>query len=237
MRELSVGSPAPDFTLNDKDGTAITLSAVPGEYKVVYFYPKDDTPGCTIEAKEFSAAMDVLTAQGVSVVGISGGTDRTKQTFCRKYGLTVPLVSDSDFSVCKRYGAYGTKSFMGRTFDGILRKTFVVGPDGRIVKIFHTVKPEGHAKEVLEVIRKLQAGEPVDVESSRPAKAASSKKGASKKVTARKKAVAKVAKKTTSVKSKAAKTAGKAATKATSKKAAKKAGARKVVKKKPAKKK
>jgi peroxiredoxin Q/BCP len=239
MVEITVGTPAPEFTLTDKDGVAHSLSATPGKYKVVYFYPKDDTPGCTIEAKEFSESMDALQAQGTAVLGVSGGTDRTKELFCKKHGITVPLVSDTDLSVCKAYGAYGPKQFMGKTFDGIIRKTFVIGPDGNIAKIFHTVKPEGHAQEVLEVVRKLEAGEPVDVEAppaaetsvgmtapkkakrKAVAKKTTKAKAAAKKAPAKKAAIKKVAPKKAAAPAKKKGIAKKAA--AAPKKAAKKA--------------
>ncbi|MEN9846594.1 MAG: hypothetical protein RIS36_1741 [Pseudomonadota bacterium] len=155
MPSLKVGQPAPRFSLKDKDGKAHSLDTSKAEYTVLYFYPKDDTPGCTLEAKEFSQLIEKFASRDVRVVGVSGGDERTKAKFCAKYSLKVPLVSDSDFKVAKAYGAHGTKKFMGRTFQGIFRKTFLVDKEGKIARIFETVKPEGHAEEVLAAIDEI----------------------------------------------------------------------------------
>ena len=155
MAGLEVGQFAPQFSLKDMDGKAHSLKTSKAEYTVIYFYPKDDTPGCTIEAKEFSQFLRKFTSRNARVVGISGGDERTKAKFCAKHSLKVPLVSDTDFKIAKSYGAYGTKKFMGRTFQGIFRKTFLVDKAGKIVLIFDTVKPQGHAEEVLAAIDEL----------------------------------------------------------------------------------
>lgn len=228
MAELKIGQLAPRFSLKDKDGKPHKLGASNAEYTVLYFYPKDDTPGCTIEAKEFSDAMKQFKARNVQVYGISGGSEKTKASFCKKHGLSVPLVSDSDFKVAKSYGAYGMKKFMGRSFQGIFRKTFLVDKNGKIARVFATVKPEGHADEVLEAIDALKKGA---VKSSVKAakKPATKKSAASKKVTGRKKATAKpLAKKASSPRKAlsgrkvAKKVAAKPAKRAVAKKAAKK---------------
>lgn len=182
MAELKIGQAAPRFSLKDKDGKPHKLGTAQAEYTVLYFYPKDDTPGCTIEAKEFSDAMKQFKARNVQVYGISGGNEKTKASFCKKHKLSVPLISDSDFKVAKSYGAYGTKKFMGRSFQGVFRKTFLLDKSGKIARVFATVKPEGHAEEVLEAIDALQKSA-----SKAPAKKPSLKKSsASKKATARK---------------------------------------------------
>ena len=157
MAALKVGQSAPRFSLKDKDGYVHNVDKPKAEYTVLYFYPKDDTPGCTLEAKEFSQFIDHFAARNVRVVGVSGGDEKTKAKFCQKHSLTVPLVSDTDFKVAKSYGAYGTKQFMGRTFQGIFRKTFLLDKAGRVVRIFDTVKPEGHAEEVLAAIDELSS--------------------------------------------------------------------------------
>lgn len=221
MPGLKVGQTAPRFSLKDKDGKAHSLDTSKAEYTVLYFYPKDDTPGCTLEAKEFSQFIEKFASRNVRVVGVSGGDEKTKAKFCAKYSLKVPLVSDSDFKVAKAYGAYGTKKFMGRTFQGIFRKTFLVDKAGKIARIFDTVKPEGHAEEVLTAIEEL------------------SKKGGAKKLTAKPAAKSKktTAKKTVTTKS-AVKRGGKAkpTRAAASKRVARKASgartAKKVTKKK-----
>ena len=193
MTGLKVGQAAPRFSLKDKDGKAHSLATSEAEYTVLYFYPKDDTPGCTLEAKEFSQFISKFASRNVRVVGVSGGDEKTKAKFCAKYSLTVPLVSDTNFKVAKSYGAYGTKKFMGRTFQGIFRKTFLLDKAGKIARIFDTVKPEGHAEEVLAAIDEL------------------SKKGGAKKTTA---TSAPKAKKATPKRTVAKKTAAKRGVKA-----------------------
>lgn len=153
MAAISTGAKAPAFALKDKDARTWRLGDFKRDYVVVYFYPKDDTPGCTIEAKEFSDALSTMRRAGVDVVGISGGDERSKQKFCTKYDLKLPLLSDPDFAVAQRYGVYGQKMFMGRTFLGLHRTTFVLGPDRRVIAVFEKVKPKGHAEQVLAVVR------------------------------------------------------------------------------------
>lgn len=184
MPGLKVGQSAPRFSLKDKDGKAHSLDTSKAEYTVLYFYPKDDTPGCTLEAKEFSQFIEKFASRNVRVVGVSGGDEKTKAKFCAKYSLKVPLVSDSDFKVAKAYGAYGTKKFMGRTFQGIFRKTFLVDKAGKIARIFETVKPEGHAEEVLAAIDEISKKGGAKKVAAKPAaktKKATAKKGVTSK--------------------------------------------------------
>ena len=156
VKELKEGAKAPGFSLKDRKGKLVSLGSRASDYTVIYFYPKDNTPGCTIEAQEFSRTLRQFAAKKASVIGVSGGDEKTKTTFCEKYGLTVSLVSDSDFKVSRAYGVYGDKKFMGRVFKGIHRKTFIVDKRGVIVRVFSSVKPEGHAQEVLAVIDQLK---------------------------------------------------------------------------------
>lgn len=158
MKELSVGAKAPKFELLDKDGSAVKSAWSKSDFTVLFFYPKDSTPGCTIEANEFSDALGSFKKRKVSLVGISGGDEKSKAKFCAKYSLEVCLVSDSDFEVSQAYGVYGQKKFMGRTFNGIHRKTFIVDSRGVVAHVFSAVKPEGHAEEVLRVIDELRGG-------------------------------------------------------------------------------
>lgn len=200
MAIIKQGSKAPHFTLFDKNGDDVSLGKAKTEFTVLYFYPKDNTPGCTIEAQEFSSALEDFRARKAMVIGISGGDQKSKEKFCAKYSLTVPLVSDSDFAVSKAYGVYGDKKFMGRTFKGIHRKTFIVDKKGLVARIFDTVKPEGHAKEVLAVLDELRSGT-----SAAPAKEAVKtvkKKISVKQKSVKKKVVTSKAKKTTPKKSK-----------------------------------
>jgi peroxiredoxin Q/BCP len=183
MKQLREGAKAPKFALEDKDGRVYGVGKEKADYTVLYFYPKDDTPGCTIEAQEFSSNLKDFKSRKASVIGISGGDQKTKAKFCGKYKLQVPLVSDTNFSVSRAYGAYGDKKFMGRSFKGIHRKTFIVDSAGTIAKVFDSVKPEGHAEEVLEAIDALRAG--VSSRTSK-AKATVAKKSAAKKTIARK---------------------------------------------------
>jgi peroxiredoxin Q/BCP len=204
MAGLKIGQPAPRFSLKDKDGKPHSLGASKTEFTVLYFYPKDDTPGCTLEAKEFSKFIEKFKSRKVSVVGVSGGNDKTKAKFCEKYSLKVPLVSDTDFKVAKSYGAYGTKQFMGRSFQGIFRMTFLVDKSGMIARIFDSVKPEGHAEEVLVAIDELSKNGGLMKVASKPAvKKTLSKKTASKRPPAKRSAKSSI--KAKSVKKKAQK--------------------------------
>ncbi len=152
MVKLKEGSKAPKFNLQDKDGESYGVGVTKADYTVLFFYPKDNTPGCTIEAKEFSDAVATFKRRKIALIGISGGDAKSKAKFCEKQSLTVPLVSDTDFTVSQAYGVYGDKKFMGRSFKGIHRTTFVVDAKGVVVGVFESVKPQGHAKEILEFI-------------------------------------------------------------------------------------
>jgi len=141
---------APDFSLPSDRGETVTLSSFRGKKVVVYFYPKDNTPGCTREACSFRDAYDEFLGKGAVVIGISPDTASSHDRFRARYGLPFYLLSDRDHAVAERYGAWGEKTSFGKKTVGILRSTFVVGEDGRIVKVFPRVSPEGHAQEVLE---------------------------------------------------------------------------------------
>ena len=144
---------APDFSLRDKDSNIHSLSEINSDYVLVYFYPKDSTPGCTIEAQEFSKDIEEFNKLNTTIIGISGGDEKSKTKFCEKHDLKILLLSDSDFSVSNNYGVYGEKSFMGRKYMGISRWTFVLNKDHKIIKIYDKVKPAEHSQEVLEFIR------------------------------------------------------------------------------------
>ncbi|OIO64702.1 hypothetical protein AUJ68_04950 [Candidatus Woesearchaeota archaeon CG1_02_57_44] len=154
---LDKGGVAPDFSLPDRDGRLYALSAITTPYAIVYFYPKDNTPGCTIEAQEFQRTLPALTQLGASIIGIGGGDEKSKASFCEKHGLTFPLLSDPGFSVCRRWGVYGPKQFMGRTFDGIHRTTFLLDKDKRLLKRYDDVKAQGHAQDVLSYLGEVSA--------------------------------------------------------------------------------
>jgi thioredoxin-dependent peroxiredoxin len=146
---LSVGDKAPAFSLTDHAGSKHSLTSIKTPFTVVFFYPKDSTPGCTIEAIEFTALAGKLAKAGATVIGISGGTDKTKAKFCEKHDLTITLLSDTDFEVSAAYGVFGEKKFMGRSYNGIDRVSFLLDEKKKILKIYTTVKPKEHAEEVL----------------------------------------------------------------------------------------
>ena len=146
---------APNFSLKDKNNKEHSLSGIKSKYKIIYFYPKDNTPGCTIESKELSDAVSQFRKLDTEVIGISGGDNKSKEKFCTKYNLKLLLLSDTDFSVSKAYKVYGEKSFMGKEYLGIFRTTFILDKNNKIIKIFEKVSPLGHAKEVLDFVREL----------------------------------------------------------------------------------
>ena len=152
-----VGEPAPDFALRDADGTIHRLSDQRGRFTVVYFYPKDDTPGCTIEACGFRDANAAIAAAGITVWGISPQGAASKAAFRAKYGLGFPLLADEDHAVAEAYGSWVERESYGKRFMGIARRTFLVGPDGTIAHVWPKVKPEGHAEDVLATVGRIEA--------------------------------------------------------------------------------
>ncbi len=147
-----VGDPAPDFTLLDATGAEVSLSGFAGHRVILYFYPAAMTPGCTTEACEFSAAKPELDVAGVTVIGVSPDLPAKLAAFTAKSGLDVTLLSDPDRTVLQAYGAYGEKQNYGRTVLGVIRSTFVIGPDGTIEKAWRNVKATGHVGRVLRDI-------------------------------------------------------------------------------------
>jgi peroxiredoxin Q/BCP len=154
MSELAVGDEAPDFELATDGGGTFKLSDHSGKPVVVYFYPKDDTPGCTAEAIAFTGLADQFAEAGAAIVGISKDTAKSHDKFKAKYELTITLAADPDKEVVDRYGVLSKKSRYGREYMGIDRTTFLVGPDGRIAEIWRKVKVDGHAAEVLDAVKK-----------------------------------------------------------------------------------
>jgi peroxiredoxin Q/BCP len=149
------GDIAPDFTLPRDGGGTISLSSLRPGKVVVYFYPKDDTPGCTTEAIDFTARKDAFAAAGVTVIGISKDSPASHDKFCRKHGLGIVLASDEGATTCEDYGVWAEKSMYGKTFWGVERSTFLIGADGRIAQLWRKVKVPGHAEAVLEAARAL----------------------------------------------------------------------------------
>jgi peroxiredoxin Q/BCP len=144
---------APDFTLSDADGTEHTLSSYRGRWVVLYFYPKDDTPGCTVEACSLRDARDTLAEMGAEIIGVSRDEPSSHEQFKQKHSLNFTLLTDADAKVIEQFGAWGKKMF-GK--EGILRKTFIINPDGQVVKVYGRVTPMGHGEQVIEDLRALQ---------------------------------------------------------------------------------
>jgi len=147
---------APSFKLKNKDGKIISLNNIKSDYIVVYFYPKDNTSGCTIEAKMFSKDLNKFKKINTEIIGISGGDEKTKTRFVEKNNLKITLLSDPEFKVSTKYGVYGEKKMMGRTYMGIKRTTFILDKNKKIIKIFNKVKPLIHSKEVYDFIVNLK---------------------------------------------------------------------------------
>ncbi len=148
----SIGSKAPDFSLKDTNGNTVKLSALKVKKVVLYFYPKDMTSGCTVEACEFRDYNKDILKKGALVFGVSTDDEKSHQTFTEKYKLNFPLLVDENAEVAKKYGTWGEKSMYGRKYMGMFRTTFIIDENGKIEKVFEKVKPEGHAKEVLEAL-------------------------------------------------------------------------------------
>jgi peroxiredoxin Q/BCP len=149
---LKPGDPAPEFELPDGAGATVRLADLRGKQVVLYFYPKDDTPGCTTEACAFRDLTPELERRGAVVYGVSADRPASHRRFTSKYGLNFPLLSDPDRHVIEAYQSWGRKKFMGREYDGILRNTFLIDADGRIKQVWEGVKPAGHAEEVLAAL-------------------------------------------------------------------------------------
>ena len=147
---LNAGDIAPDFTGKDENGEDVKLSNLLGQKVVLYFYPKDDTPGCTKEACSLRDNFSALSDENIKVLGVSTDNEKSHQKFIAKYDLPFTLLADTDHAIADLYGSYGEKKFMGKTYNGVLRKTFLIAEDGTIKKIFDKVEVAEHADEVLQ---------------------------------------------------------------------------------------
>ena len=154
-----VGDRAPDITLLDQDGTTRSLADQRGKWVLVYFYPRDDTPGCTVEACGLRDAASRYAKAGIEVFGISADSVKSHRKFADKHQLPFTLLADEEKTVIRSYGAWGKKKFMGREFDGILRQSFLVDPQGKVAQVYAQVKPEQHAEEVLADVARLASGQ------------------------------------------------------------------------------
>ena len=147
------GSAAPEFTLPSDRGASVSLRELRGTPVVLYFYPKDDTPGCTTQACDFRDRWDDVRSAGATVLGVSPDNAASHGAFRDKFGLPFPLLADEGGKVATAYGVWGDKTFFGRKYKGVHRTTFIIGRDGRIARVFAKVKPEGHADEVLAALQ------------------------------------------------------------------------------------
>ena len=150
---LEEGKPAPDFELSSDAGETIRLSELRGKPVVLYFYPRDDTPGCTAQACGIRDAYGEFQQEGAVVLGVSPDDERSHGKFRDKYGLPFPLLADHDHRVAEQYGVWGAKKYMGRTYLGVKRWTFVIDEEGNVKKVFPDVKPAEHADNVLAALR------------------------------------------------------------------------------------
>ncbi|CAM3480648.1 thioredoxin-dependent thiol peroxidase [Helicobacter sp. UBA3407] len=154
--ELKIKDNAPLFSLPNQDNAEISLQDFQGSWVVVYFYPKDKTPGCTTEACDFRDRLELLSARGAVVLGISPDSVKSHQSFISKESLNFTLLSDTQKSVLKSYGAWGLKKLYGKEYEGVIRSTFLINPQGKIAYIWKNVKVKGHIAEVLAKLKELQ---------------------------------------------------------------------------------
>lgn len=152
---ITAGTTAPDFTLPRDGGASITLSALRPGKVVLYFYPKDDTPGCTLEAQDFNARLADFTAAGATVIGVSKDSVKSHDKFCKKHGLSIVLASDEAGHTCEDYGVWLEKSMYGKTYMGVERTTVLIDGAGKVARVWNKVSVKGHADEVLAAVKAL----------------------------------------------------------------------------------
>lgn len=155
---IEAGKPAPEFDLQDENGINHKLSEYRGRPVILYFYPKDDTPGCTTEACNFRDDYSAYEQAGVTILGISPDSPKSHAKFKAKFHLPFTLLSDEGHLVCDAYGVWGPKKFMGKSYEGVLRTTFLIGAEGEILKVFENVKPADHSKEILGLLPTFTGG-------------------------------------------------------------------------------
>jgi thioredoxin-dependent peroxiredoxin len=149
---ITTDQPAPDFVLKDENGTERSLADYRGKPVILYFYPKDDTPGCTTEACNFRDDYSAYEDAGVVILGVSPDSPKSHTKFKAKYNLPFTLLADEDHQVAEKYGVWGPKKYMGREYEGINRTTFLIDADGNVKRVFENVKPADHSAEVLEAL-------------------------------------------------------------------------------------
>ncbi|WLT39779.1 thioredoxin-dependent thiol peroxidase [Synechocystis sp. B12] len=156
---LETNQPAPTFSATNAEGKTISSDDFLGQWLVLYFYPKDNTPGCTTEAIDFSEKLPEFTDLNAVVVGVSPDSEKSHGKFIDKHNLTIQLLSDTDHQLAAAYGAWGPKKFMGKEYESILRSTFLINPQGNIAHIWPNVRVKGHAEKVLEKLQQLNSAD------------------------------------------------------------------------------
>lgn len=154
MAKLNVGDMAPDFTGLTQDGNSLSLSDLKGSRIVLYFYPKDNTSGCTLEAKSLRDGKAELAERGYRIIGVSPDSERSHQNFCAKHDLNFTLLADTDHSICEAFGVWAEKSMYGRKYMGVVRTTFLLDEEGRITHIFNKVKTAEHYQQIVNELDK-----------------------------------------------------------------------------------
>ena len=153
MTQLQAGDMAPDFKSTTQDGAALTLADLKGQRTILYFYPKDNTSGCTLEAKSLRDGRAELPRMGFRIIGVSPDSEKSHRNFCAKHDLNFTLLADTDHSVCEAYGVWAEKSMYGRKYMGVLRTTFVIDAEGRIEKVFTKVDTANHYRQILDAYK------------------------------------------------------------------------------------
>lgn len=154
MTKLNVGDIAPDFSSTTQEGDTLSLAQIKGGRVILYFYPKDSTPGCTIEAKNLRDGKEELTKMGFRIIGVSPDSEKSHQKFCAKHDLNFTLLADTDHSVCEAYGVWAEKSMFGRKYMGVVRTTFIIDENGRIEKIFNKINLSNHYAQIIDSYNK-----------------------------------------------------------------------------------
>ena len=153
MAKLQVGDMAPNFRATTQEGETLTLADLRGQRTILYFYPKDNTSGCTLEAKSLRDGKEALAAMGFRIVGVSPDSEKSHRNFCAKHELNFTLLADTDHAMCEAYGVWAEKSMYGRKYMGVVRTTFVIDAEGRIERIFDKVKTPSHNQQIAEAYR------------------------------------------------------------------------------------
>jgi peroxiredoxin Q/BCP len=154
---LQAGQTAPDFSIFDQHESPVSLSDFSGQWVILYFYPKDDTPGCTTEAKDFTELNQDFSALGAKILGVSPDSGKSHCKFINKYNLTITLLSDPEHELAETYGIWQLKKFMGKEYMGVVRSTFLINPEGNIAYTWSNVKVKAHAQQVLTKLQELAA--------------------------------------------------------------------------------